>query len=266
MAAIIIFFLAHWYLSVFFQSFFLHRYAAHKMITMNKFWERIFHFMTFITQGTSFLNPRAYAILHREHHAFSDTTRDPHSPSNHKNVVDMMLFTKKRYDEHADGTGDAEKQFLGNYPEWPLIDNMSQSWIVRLAFGTFYTLFYVKFATEAWMFALLPIHYLMGPVHGAIVNWFGHYVGYRNFPNSDKSVNALPIDFLTVGELFQNNHHKHGARISFAHRWFEVDPTYLVLRFFKLLGIIKFSTPKNMLHVGLTHEGELEMESGLAQA
>ncbi|CAA9301254.1 MAG: Fatty acid desaturase; Delta-9 fatty acid desaturase, partial [uncultured Cytophagales bacterium] len=35
---IIAFFIAHWYLSLFCQTFFLHRYSAHKMFTMNKFW------------------------------------------------------------------------------------------------------------------------------------------------------------------------------------------------------------------------------------
>jgi hypothetical protein len=33
---IFMFFLAHWYISVFFQSFFLHRYAAHLMFAMRK--------------------------------------------------------------------------------------------------------------------------------------------------------------------------------------------------------------------------------------
>jgi len=254
MTAILIFFLAHWYLSVFFQSFYLHRYAAHRMITMSKGWERFFHLMTFLTQGASFLNPRSYALLHREHHAFSDTDRDPHSPSNHKNVMDMMLFTKKRYDAHQLRTITPEQQFVGGYPEWPLIDNLSTSWAVRISFGALYTLFYLKFATELWMFALLPIHFLMGPVHGAIVNWFGHWKGYRNFKNKDDSVNALPIDFLTVGELFQNNHHKFGSRISFAHKWYEVDPTYLVLKAFKALGIVQFNDPRNMLHVGNVDE------------
>ena len=30
-------------------------------------------------------------------------------------------------------------------------------------------------------FLLLPVHFLMGPFHGAIVNWAGHKYGYRNF-------------------------------------------------------------------------------------
>ena len=81
------FFFGHWYLSLFSQTFFLHRYSAHKMFTMNKFWERFFYFFTYITQGSSYLNPRSYAILHRMHHAYSDTERDPHSPHHTENLL-----------------------------------------------------------------------------------------------------------------------------------------------------------------------------------
>lgn len=42
--SILAFFLAHWYLSLFAQTFFLHRYAAHQMFTMNKTWEKTFTF------------------------------------------------------------------------------------------------------------------------------------------------------------------------------------------------------------------------------
>src|ERR1043166_9033334 len=87
------FFLAHWFLSLFFQTFFLHRYASHKMFTTSKGWERVFYMMTFDTQGTSFLNPRAYAIMHRMHHAYSDTEKDPHSPHFFKDVYQMMMHT-----------------------------------------------------------------------------------------------------------------------------------------------------------------------------
>ena len=44
--AILIFFVAHYYLSLFTQTFYLHRYAAHKMFTMNKFWEKFFFLFT----------------------------------------------------------------------------------------------------------------------------------------------------------------------------------------------------------------------------
>src|SRR5271165_5366248 len=98
---IALFFVAHWQISVFFQSFFLHRYGAHRQFTMSKPVERFFHFLTFLAQGSSYLSPRGYAILHRMHHAYSDTPKDPHSPTNHKNVLEMMLITKKTYDDYA---------------------------------------------------------------------------------------------------------------------------------------------------------------------
>ena len=58
----------------------MHRYGAHRMFTMSRFWDRFFYVSAFVAQGPSFLIPRAYAFLHREHHAFADSERDPHSP------------------------------------------------------------------------------------------------------------------------------------------------------------------------------------------
>jgi stearoyl-CoA desaturase (delta-9 desaturase) len=72
------------------------------------------------------------------------------------------------------------------------------------------------------MFLLLPLHYVMGPIHGAIVNWCGHRYGYQN------------------GELFQNNHHKFGMSPNFAVRKFEIDPCYQVMRLLAALRIIDF--------------------------
>ncbi|MCC6725804.1 MAG: acyl-CoA desaturase, partial [Saprospiraceae bacterium] len=79
--AILTFFLAHWFICLFFQTFFHHRYASHKMFTMNKFWERFFHLTSYMAQGSSYLIPSAYAVMHRMHHTFSDTEKDPHSPN-----------------------------------------------------------------------------------------------------------------------------------------------------------------------------------------
>ena len=108
-AVIIAFFLTHFWGSVFMQTFFLHRYAAHQMCTMSRGWERAFYVCTYLAQGSSFLSPRGYAILHRMHHAFSDTERDPHSPRNYSNVAAMMLDTKKRYDAFAYRREDPER-------------------------------------------------------------------------------------------------------------------------------------------------------------
>ena len=240
-AAILTFFVAHWMISVFFQSFFHHRYGAHRMYSMSKGWERFFYVCAWVTQGASYLVPRAYAIMHREHHAYSDTDRDPHSPHVYKNFFTMMWKTKERYTGLVHRRIEPEARFEGGYPEWRLIDRIGDSWTSRIGFGTAYALFYLAFAPHWAFLLLLPAHFLMGPIHGAIVNWGGHKYGYRNFASEDQSKNSLPFDFLTGGELFQNNHHKFGMSPSFAVRWFEVDTTYLAMRAFDAVGIIDMS-------------------------
>ena len=90
MILILLFFVAHWYLSLFSQTFLHHRYASHAAFTMSKFWERVFYLFAYITQGSSYLSPRVYAIMHRMHHAYTDTDKDPHSPKYDKNLFIMM--------------------------------------------------------------------------------------------------------------------------------------------------------------------------------
>jgi len=236
---ILIFFLSHWFLSLFCQTFFLHRYASHKMFSMTKFWERYFYFWTFITQGSSFLNPRAYAILHRMHHAYSDTEKDPHSPHFYKDVWQMTMHTKDIYLNYAKYKVEPEKPFQGKYPEWKWLDKVSNMWVIRIFFGVGYFVFYYYFATQWWIYLLLPIHFFMGPIHGAIVNWCGHKYGYSNYDNDDHSKNTFSIDIFLMGELMQNNHHKNPNSPNFAMRKFELDPSYHIIRLMNWLHIIQ---------------------------
>jgi stearoyl-CoA desaturase (delta-9 desaturase) len=252
--AILIFFVLHWQLSVFFQSFFLHRYGAHRQFEMSKRWERVFHFLTWAVQGSSYLHPRAYAIMHRMHHAFSDTPRDPHSPVQQPNFFAMMWRTKTMYEGIKTGRIQVEPRFEGGYPEWKLLDDTTASWWWSIGWGTLYALYYLAFATHWWMFLLLPFHWLLGPVHGGIVNWFGHKLGYRNYASDDNSKNTLVFDVLTMGELFQNNHHKWGQSPSFAVRGFEIDPAYQIMRLLDKVGAID-----------MTHSQKVRWESDRAK-
>ncbi|MDB5138899.1 MAG: acyl-CoA desaturase [Mucilaginibacter sp.] len=236
---ILVFFVAHWFLSLFFQTFFQHRYASHRMFTTSKTWERVFYLLAYFFEGASFLNPRAYAMMHREHHAYSDTAQDPHSPHFFTDIYQMMKATIITFRDHLQRTKDPEVKFPGYYPEWPLIDRIGSSILSRLFFGAAYTCFYIVFATHWWMFLLLPVHFMMGPLQGAIVNWCGHKYGYTNFDNKDESKNTTPFDFLMLGELFQNNHHRHPNSANFGNKWFEIDPVYPVMKLLHWMRIIK---------------------------
>lgn len=212
------------------------------MFYMSKFWERFFYILVYLFQGSSFLTPRAYGIMHRMHHAYSDTEKDPHSPHYFNNIFSMMWQTRNIYNGLVEGKIESDDRFTKDLPEWPLIDNLGESLVSRVGWGILYIVFYVMFATEWWMFLLLPFQILMGPVHGAIVNWFGHKIGYSNFNNNDKSKNTLFFDFFMLGELFQNNHHKYSKNIKFSAKWFEIDPCYPIIKIFSWLKIIRFKT------------------------
>jgi stearoyl-CoA desaturase (Delta-9 desaturase) len=228
---ILVFFALHWYLSLFAQTFFLHRYAAHGMFTMSKTWEKVFYILTYIFQGSSFLSPKAYGIMHRLHHAYADTEKDPHSPSYSEGLMDMMWKTKTFYNDVLNDRADIEARFTKNVPNWRFMEWLGDLWLSRVAWGTLYTLFYINYATHAWQYALLPIHYLMGPVHGAVINWFAHKYGYVNFKVNDTAKNLLPVDVLMMGEGYHNNHHKFV-------KWHELDPVYPVILLLDALGVI----------------------------
>jgi len=94
---------------------------------------------------------------------------------------------------------------------------------------------------------LLPIHFILAPIHGAIINWFAHIYGYRNFDVGDTSRNFLPFDFLMMGESYHNNHHKYASRANFGGiRWHEIDPTYYIILLLDKLKIIKLAKQKSV--------------------
>jgi stearoyl-CoA desaturase (delta-9 desaturase) len=234
----VVFFVAHWQVAVFLQSFFLHRYGAHRQFSMSKRWERFFHFATWAVQGPSYLSPRAYAIMHRMHHAYSDTPRDPHSPVQHRTALGMMLQTKFMCEGIKHRRIAVEPRFEGGYPVWPALDDSTSSWALSIACCAGYTLVSVAVAPHAWLFLFLPFHWFMGPVHGTIVNWLGHAIGYRNFEGDDNSRNTLIVDVLTMGELFQNNHHEYAQSPDFAVHAFEIDPAYGIMKALAWPGVI----------------------------
>jgi stearoyl-CoA desaturase (delta-9 desaturase) len=91
----------------------------------------------------------------------------------------------------------------------------------------------------------------MGPIHGTIINWYAHKYGYRNFEMKNTSHNILPVDFLMLGEGYHNNHHKFATSANFGYKWFEIDPTYYVIKVLDFLHIIKLKETSKVHSVSL---------------
>ena len=230
---------AHWYLSLFTQSFFNHRYAAHRMFTMKKGWEKFFYFLSFLFQGSSYLSPRAYGIMHLMHHAYADTELDPHAPKYDPNLFAMMWRTRINYNDIYENHVEIEPKFTKDLPDWKSFDRFASSGYIRLMWVVVYVLIYIALDAPWWLFPLILIHAVMGPFHGVIINWFAHSIGYINFKMKDTSRNLFPVDLIMLGEGLHNNHHKFGGRANFAVRKFEFDPLYPIIKVLDKINVIK---------------------------
>ena len=224
------------------------------MFTMSAGWEKVLIAFTYLAPGSSYLSPRAYGILHRLHHQNTDKPDDPHSPSHYPKrlfgPVLMMIETVRIYHAINMGKTDFEvgsKHFVidsviqKNLPYYPVFDRVAQTWALRLVWIVLYTLVYVAFAPSLWWFILIPIHYVMTSVHGLIINWYAHTIGYRSYDAENTSTNLFPIDPM-AGEGLHNNHHQFPGRANFANRWYEFDLTYQVIKVLAWMRIIKLRT------------------------
>ena len=124
---ILIFMIFLWYSGLFFQTFFLHRYAAHQTFTMSPLLEKICFIFTWLTQGSNYLSAYGYGIMHRMHHAYTDTKEDPHSPKFDKNPLAMMWRTKNIYQDINKKRIIIAEKFTKNVPQWEVFDNFASS-------------------------------------------------------------------------------------------------------------------------------------------
>jgi len=252
------FFMIMWFGGLFFQSAFFHRYAAHPDYSMSVIKEKVAYVGAFLFQGSSYLSAYAYALMHRIHHAFTDTEKDPHSPNYDANGLDMMRRTAKIYNrifKKGEYMGEAiPEKFKKNVPVWHSFDKLAHTWVVRLAWVAGYAIVYLVLALkvdhaarwEWWIIVpLMLITCILGPFHGMIVNWYGHTFGYRNFATKDLSRNigkwilSIPMNFIMMGEDLHNNHHAYQYSPNFAKKWWEYDFIYTLLWTLDRIRIIK---------------------------
>jgi stearoyl-CoA desaturase (delta-9 desaturase) len=94
------------------------------------------------------------------------------------------------------------------------------------------------------MYLFLPAHFIMGPLHGVIINWIAHKYGYRNFEVQDTAHNIMPLDVFMMGEGYHNNHPANGSRANFGFKWHEIDPTFVVMKVLNAFRIIRIVPEK----------------------
>ena len=187
---------------------------------------------------------------HRKHHQHSDDEHDPHSPHSHEGGSwGAGLFATMRgfYHSHVGWLFRERLKGMGRYTPDLRADP------VLCAVNThFYRLALLGLVIPTVVGGVLSMSLygaLLGLLWGGFVRIFlvhhitwsvnsvCHLWGTRPFDTGDHSRNNPIIGVLTLGEGWHNNHHAFPASARHGLRWWQFDPSYLLIRAMKLVGL-----------------------------
>lgn len=184
----------------------VHRYYTHKSYETTPWKEKLLRVFAFMSgQGATL----SWVTVHRTHHAFEDTEKDPHSPKYLKWWEIYLAFLPNKYNNNL------------------VLDLMRKpSWKYFVFENTYY--FYMWVAV--WFFSYVLSFYLFFFIVSGVATWYigtcmvnilTHTSGIKRFPES-VAFNSGVVNFFTgVGN--HNNHHKFPKSYSYSIDK-EIDP------------------------------------------
>ncbi|MGH3577970.1 MAG: fatty acid desaturase, partial [Mycobacterium sp.] len=76
--------------------------------------------------------------------------------------------------------------------------------------------------------------------HGTfLVNSMAHLIGRRRYATPDTSRNSMIVALITGGEGWHNNHHYLPASVRQGFTWWELDPTWYVLKALAAVRVVR---------------------------
>ncbi len=217
---------------------FYHRYFSHRAFRTSRPVQFVF---ALIGASSVQRGPLWWAAHHRQHHAHSDTAKDPHSPRNgfwRSHAVWFLTPAGFR-------TNEARIRDLLKFPELRWLDRFDTVVPLVLAIA----LYILGAALERWAPGLetngpqlLVWGFFVSTVvlfHATVtINSLAHRWGSRRFATRDDSRNNLFLALLTFGEGWHNNHHFFPGSARQGFRWWEIDLTWYALRAMQALGLV----------------------------
>ncbi|MEY2626351.1 MAG: hypothetical protein RJB08_110 [Actinomycetota bacterium] len=201
-------------------TIYLHRAMAHKALALSAPAAVGFRFIIWVTTG---IRPRQWVAVHRKHHAYTDIDGDPHSPVllGWKTVQMKNVALYRRCAAHPDTTSKYAKDMPADGFDRALFDRT----IVGLTVGI--TALCLVFGVWVGLLAAI-VHVNLYLGGSAAVNAIGHHFGRKPYDNGAGNLQILA--FLTAGEGLHNNHHAAPTSARLAHRWYEIDYGWWIIR------------------------------------
>ncbi len=197
----------------------LHRLWCHKSFQTERWKEVILHIFSIpLLYGTSI----TYSGVHRQHHAYADTEKDPHITRPWWKV--FFYIRNKNYS--------IENKFVSDlirdpWHKWTHKNYFKLNLLLFLLFLLFLGPIYT-----GWLLSFMVIYNFIG---AGLVNVFGHRPehGTRPFETKDSSSNNFYLQMLTWNEGLHNNHHKYPNSYTYVHNKGDFDfPAFLIKKFF----------------------------------
>jgi len=203
-----------------------HRYFSHRSFSTSRAFQFV---LAFLAQTTTQKSVLWWAATHRHHHLHSDAEQDVHSPR-HKGFFYSHLgwMFKRKFDKpDLAKVGD-----LVRYPELMWLDRYEQVPAVAVAMLCLLMAGWAGLVVGFFWSTVLLFHATF------CINSLAHVHGRKRYVTGDDSRNNWLLALLTMGEGWHNNHHAYQSSVRQGFKWWEIDPTYYILRALSWLGIV----------------------------
>jgi sn-1 stearoyl-lipid 9-desaturase len=206
-----------------------HRLLTHRSFKTDKWLEYVL-----VTLGSLAMQggPIEWVGIHRIHHAYSDTNKDPHDSNKGfwwSHIRWLMDAPPPDASEQirqltTDLNGDRYYEFLHQF-----------YWIPQIFLAA------ILYCCGGWSFVVWGIFVrLVLTYHTTwLVNSATHKYGYRHFDVRDRSTNCWWVALIAYGEGWHNNHHAYPHSARHGLLWWEFDLTWISIQILKLFGLAR---------------------------
>lgn len=202
-----------------------HRLFAHRSYKATRVFQFIIALLGTLSNQKGVL---WWASHHRDHHRYSDTDDDPHSPIRRGfwySHVGWFLCGKHEetdYSKISDFAKYPELVWLNKHHILPSVLFAS----LLFLFGGMQSLIWGYFISTVVLY------------HATFtINSLSHIYGIQRYDTGDYSRNNWMLALLTLGEGWHNNHHYYMSSVRQGFFWWEVDVSYYFIRLLSWFGL-----------------------------
>ena len=192
--------------------------GSHKLFS-HRSWEPRYKWITYVIAFISCFGlmggPVVWSMIHRWHHANSDTDKDPHSP---KDGLYHSYFGWLMNPPNVPFT--SIKDHLRNKTMMQIDQHCIKIVLITLSL---LALIDYQIAVALGIAMSLTFHFEM------MVNAFAH----KEVDSKWEAHNNSTLAFISGGSTLHGNHHDNPSNFSFSRHWWELDPSAWIIRVLK---------------------------------